>query len=137
MNLLRPELIRLCTRRFTWISAVIGLLVLIPAQVLTWSAMRRASDQPIRYAHQYDLFAFEYNALGMVGLTAIIAGAVGYVAAAAYAGSEYATGGLGTWLGFVPRRGRVYASRVAAVGLATTAYTLPLVGVDFCRRDVD
>jgi ABC-2 type transport system permease protein len=43
----------------------------------------------------------------------------GYLLAASSIGAEYSTGSLGNWLTFVPRREKVYAAKVVALGLGT------------------
>lgn len=50
-------------------------------------------------------------------LSASLAMLVCYLMAASAIGAEYTTGSLSNWLTFVPRRGRVFASKLVAVGL--------------------
>lgn len=129
MNLLRPELIRLTTRRLTWISALIGTLLVITLNLLLWSSeLERAARLGTTYYHHLRPFDFADNAIPMGAIAALVAAAVAYIAGASYQGSESSSGALGTWLTFVPERGKVYAAKLAALTIAALAYGTLLVG---------
>ncbi|WP_026928083.1 ABC transporter permease [Granulicoccus phenolivorans] len=131
MHLFRPELIRLTTRRISWISAAVAGLLLIAINAGTWSTVQHAARTMGRYAGERryaGVFAFAENAGSMAAVAGLLGATVAYIAAAAYQGSESSSGALGTWLSFVPERARVYAAKLGAVTLAAAAYGTLLVG---------
>lgn len=50
-----------------------------------------------------------------VSLTVNIVGLVFFLVGASIIGAEYTTGAIGNWVTYLPRRGRVFASKVAAL----------------------
>ncbi|MEO6998637.1 MAG: ABC transporter permease subunit, partial [Terracoccus sp.] len=54
---------------------------------------------------------------------ALLFGAAGFFIGAAFFAGEFATGSMGTWLTFEPRRRRVYASKLAAAALGSVLLT--------------
>ena len=54
---------------------------------------------------------------------------VGFVIGAGFVAAEFSSGSMGNWLTFEPRRLRVYASKLAAVGLGLIPLTLGLLSL--------
>ncbi len=64
-----------------------------------------------------------------VGFAVVMAMLAAYLLAASYIGAEYSTGSLGNWLTFVPQREKVYAAKIVALALASTALGLVSAGL--------
>ncbi|ACQ81139.1 hypothetical protein Bcav_2894 [Beutenbergia cavernae DSM 12333] len=69
---------------------------------------------------------FTANALGSSGLLVV---ALALFVGATFTAAEFATGSMGNWLTFEPRRGRVYASKLIAVSLAAVVVSALLVAL--------
>ena len=54
---------------------------------------------------------------------------VGFVVGAGFVAAEFSSGSMGNWLTFEPRRMRVYASKLGAVGLGLVPVTAGLLGL--------
>jgi len=57
---------------------------------------------------------------------------IGYLIGAGFVGAEFSSGSIGNWLTFEPRRMRVYASKLLAVGVGFIPATVALIGLMFC-----
>ncbi len=112
--LVAPELERYLTRRPTWIGAVVAAVV-FTAVSFTLGAEALGARYPVSLS--------SYGP-GLIILATVIVGAWGYFTAASAIGSEQASGALGTWLTFNPRRGRVYVAKLIAVAVPTLVLAL-------------
>ena len=61
---------------------------------------------------------------GRVDTVGLLAGIAAFLAATTLVCAEFASGAVGTWLTFAPRRGRVFVTRMAAAGLAALPIAL-------------
>src|SRR5829696_1402403 len=59
--------------------------------------------------------------LTIAKVSALLLAFVGLLLGAGFVGAEFSTGSMGTWLTFVPGRGRVAASKLVAAGLGAAA----------------
>lgn len=67
--------------------------------------------------------SFAVAAMDRSATLALLFGAAGFFVGAAFFAGEFATGSMGTWLTFEPRRRRVYASKVIAAALGSVLVT--------------
>ncbi len=171
IRLLRAELSRLMSRRFT-IIALIGVLLALAAFQLvvndevtpptgeeltqarsTYEANRqdweqnhvrveqecRAAGQPSeqcrweepKLADYTGTVPFAETVTISVQIAVYLAALVAFMIAGSYIGAEYSSGSIANWLTFIPRRGRVFASKLLtiaafAAALSTLSSTLAI-----------
>ncbi|PJI93218.1 ABC transporter permease subunit [Luteimicrobium subarcticum] len=66
--------------------------------------------------------SFAAEGIDTVGMEAILVAVLALVLGAAFVCAEVASGALGNWLTFEPRRGRVYTSKIAAAAIGAAAF---------------
>jgi ABC-2 type transport system permease protein len=81
----------------------------------------------------FGLAATPFAEIAQVGmqLATFVSMLAAYLIAASAIGAEYTSGSLANWLSFVPSRGKVYASKLAAVVLVAGVGSAIIVGLMF------
>jgi ABC-2 type transport system permease protein len=164
IRLLRAELSRLRSRRFTLFALLAVILALAAFQLVVneevtpptaaeqaryqaqyeeahrdWVANHQAFEQECQQSNPPSECVFPEPQLSDFGgarpfrevavtsltIAMYLAGLVTYLVAGSYIGAEYSTGSIANWLTFVPRRGRVFTSKmVVVVGFAALTSAL-------------
>jgi len=79
--------------------------------------------EAIRPSIRPSITSFAAAVMDRSATLALLFGAAGFFVGAAFFAGEFATGSMGTWLTFEPRRCRVYASKIAAAALGGVLLT--------------
>ena len=77
---------------------------------------------PENYAYR-SVVAFDDITNVAITVTVFVTTLAFLLVGASFIGAEYSSGALGNWLSFIPERGKVFASKLLALVIATAAFT--------------